>query len=221
MIRSRSIAVTAHGRYLVERPEALEPTLALVGFHGYAESAETQLDRLRAIPGSEHWVLVSVQGLHRFYKGRTEDVVAGWMTRQDRDLAIADNINYVVNVVGQVWQEWPSLRAAVFAGFSQGVAMAYRAACWVPQPVAGVVALGGDVPPDLDLEQLRRVGAALVGRGQDDVLYSAESHETDLARLRGAEVRVHACPVDGGHAWTPAFGTAADDFIAGLQLPPR
>jgi hypothetical protein len=74
----------------------------LVGFHGYAESADVQLDRLRAIPGTERWLLVSIQGLHRFYQPRTNDVVASWMTRQDRELATVDNLAYVTAVLDAV-----------------------------------------------------------------------------------------------------------------------
>src|SRR5262245_44135492 len=101
MSQERALAATVHGRYLVEA-SATAPAPMLVGFHGYAESAEIQLDRLRSIPGSERWLLVSVQGLHRFYRGRTDDVVASWMTRQDRELMIADNASYAAAVVEAV-----------------------------------------------------------------------------------------------------------------------
>jgi len=40
-----------------------------------------------------------VQGLHRFYRSRSEIVVASWMTKQDRELAIGDNIDYVRRAV--------------------------------------------------------------------------------------------------------------------------
>jgi len=88
----RTIAVTTHGRYLVEKPAASGPAPLLVGFHGYGEGAEAQLERMRRIGGADRWRLVSIQGLHRFYQRRADQVVASWMTRQDRDLAIADNL---------------------------------------------------------------------------------------------------------------------------------
>ena len=47
------------------------------------------------------------------------------MTRQDREAAIADNIDYVDRVVAATRTAAEPL---VFAGFSQGVAMAFRAA---------------------------------------------------------------------------------------------
>ena len=129
MTGARTIAAATHGRYLVEPARQGKPVGLLVGFHGYAETAEAHLERLRSIPGSEDWVLASIQGLHRFYRGRSEEVVASWMTRQDRELAIADNVVFVATVVESVAREWPAPPVLVFCGFSQGVAMAFRAAC--------------------------------------------------------------------------------------------
>jgi poly(3-hydroxybutyrate) depolymerase len=67
----RTIATQTHGRYLVVPPVSPGPAPVLLGFHGYAEAAETQLERLRAIKGAERWLLVSIQGMHRFYQRRT------------------------------------------------------------------------------------------------------------------------------------------------------
>src|SRR5438309_290549 len=45
----RTIAATIHGRYLVETPSGGAPVGTLVGCHGYAEPAEAQLERMRAL----------------------------------------------------------------------------------------------------------------------------------------------------------------------------
>ena len=134
------VAATTHGRVLRRPVRPADGILA--GFHGYYENAETQLDRLAAIPGTSTWTLVSVQGLHRFYRARTDDVVASWMTRQDRELAIADNIAYVDSALATVVGE-PSPEPLVCAGFSQGVAMAFRAAVRGRRRAHGIVAVGG------------------------------------------------------------------------------
>jgi predicted esterase len=209
----RTIASSTHGRYLVEPADAGDPAPLLVGFHGYAEAAETQLERLRSIPGSQSWLLVSVQGLHRFYRRRSGDVVAGWMTRQDRELAIADNQAFIAAVVDEVARHWSVAHSLVFAGFSQGVAMAFRAACSSPRPVSGVIALGGDIPPEIDGAALARTPTALLGRGQHDEWYSADLFATDEKRLREAGVDVRAVVLDGGHEWTPAFSAQAGAFL--------
>jgi hypothetical protein len=94
-VREINVAVTTHGRVLLD--EAVPPTSArlLVGCHGYAQSADEMMELLTRVPAGPGWTRVAIQALHRFYRGRSEVTVASWMTRQDRDLLIADNIAYV------------------------------------------------------------------------------------------------------------------------------
>jgi predicted esterase len=213
----RTIATTAHGRYLVVRPPAGGPWPVLVGFHGYAEAAETQLERVRRIPGAERWLVVSIQGLNRFYQRRTDEVVAGWMTRQDRELAIADNLAYVAGVLDAVCGEAAGGSPIVFAGFSQGVAMAFRAAAASHRPVGAVLAAGGDVPPELDAAALARIPRAVVCRGRRDELYAAVIHARDVERLRTAGVSVRAAEFDGGHDWSAEVVEAAGELLRNLS----
>ena len=209
----RTIAASIHGRYLVVPSSSAGPSPLLVGFHGYAESAEMHLERLRAIPGADRWLIVSVQGLHRFYRGRSQDVVASWMTRQDRELAIADNVSYVASVVDRVSREWAAGQPLIFAGFSQGVATTFRAAAASTRGVSGVVALGGDVPLELDQPALARIPAALIGRGADDEWYAPAKFAEDLQRLMAAGVDVRPIEFDGGHEWSADFNRAAGEFL--------
>ncbi len=227
----RSIVVNTHGRYLVV-PPADVPAGVLVGFHGYAEGAGLQLERLRAIPGSDRWVLVAIQGLHRFYQRRTNEVIASWMTRQDRELAIADNLAYVGRVLEAVSHEWPAVARRsggelrrdrppwVLAGFSQGVAMAFRAACGTDWRVDAVIAVGGDVPPEIEAASLARIQAALVCHGARDEWYTDEKFQQDLARIRQAGVTAHPVAFDGGHEWSPAVLEAASVFLQEMEQSP-
>jgi len=203
-----------HGRYLVVNGSAPEPLPVLAGFHGYAESAEVQMGRLQGIEGAEHWLLVAVQGLHRFYRGRTNDVVASWMTSQDRKLAIADNSAYVTGVIDAVSRDWSTSGILMLSGFSQGVAMAFRSATAVSRPSNGVIVCGGDVPPELDAAALARIPAVLIGRGIRDEWYTAEKCACDEQRLRSAGVDVEVVAFDGGHEWTPEFSRAVTGFLS-------
>ena len=153
---------------------------------------------------------MSVQALHRFYQRRSEDIVASWMTRQDRELAIADNVAYVHRVIEA---EGAGASAIVLAGFSQGVAMAFRAAAASARPVAGVIAVGGDVPPELDGAALARIPAVLICRGNNDPLYAPATFTNDVARLRDARVTVTPFAFDGGHEWAGDMLRAASTFL--------
>jgi predicted esterase len=211
----RTIPVGTHGRFLVTapvRPSSIASPL-LVGFHGYAEDAELQLERLRAIPGADSWLLASIQGLHRFYRGRSRDVVASWMTRQNRDLMMHDNLRYVSAVIDQIRAEWDVGATLVFAGFSQGVAMAFRAAAMGRHQTTGIIALGGDIPPELERPLLARIPDALIGRGERDDWYTPQKLADDEARLRAAGANVVVTTFDGGHEWTADFNRVAAAFL--------
>jgi predicted esterase len=211
----RTIETVTHGRYLVDGREPGSPVLA--GFHGYAESAEMQFERLQAIAGADPWIVLSVQGLHRFYRGRFEDVVASWMTRQDREVAIADNTAYVTKVIDAVAKEFSANSKRVLAGFSQGVSMAFRCAAGYGRPIDGVVALGGDIPPELDPSALSRIRTVLLARGTRDELYTAEKLAADERRLRAAGVQVQILSFEAAHEWTTEFNQAAAQYLQSIR----
>jgi predicted esterase len=211
---SRTVSTTTHGRYLVEIPEHSRATL--VGFHGYQESAGITLDVLRQIANGRPIGLVSVQGLHRFYS-RSNDVIASWMTSQDRELAIADNVAYVATVLTAVADEFGITRPLIYAGFSQGVAMAYRAAALVQRPCDGVIALAGDLPPDV-APLAGSLPPVLLGRGTEDKWYTAEKAQKDLAILTPAGAKVSEHVFEGGHVWEAGFISRAGEFLDELLL---
>ena len=214
-MRTLSIEAPAHGRVLVRDVDS--PRGLLVGFHGYAETAEAQLERLAAMPGTDAWTLVAAQGLNRFYRGRTQDVVAGWLTRQDRGDAIRDNVAYVDNVIEATRS---GSEPIVVAGFSQGVAMAFRAAVLGRAGASGVIAVGGDIPPELLAGSASPFPRVLLIRGATDDWYTAKKLDADLSALRARGEDPQAFTHDGGHEWTADVAMAAGDFLAhwnGLQ----
>jgi predicted esterase len=208
----RLIPATVHGRVLIR--QAATPAGILAGFHGYMESAAIQMARLAAIPGAEAWTLISVQALHRFYKGRSEDVVASWMTREDRDAMIADNIHYVDSALDTL----PSAAGLpiVCAGFSQGVAMAFRAAARGRNRAAGVIAVGGDIPPELTAGLSAQFPPVLLVRGARDEWFTQLKLDADAATLANRGIPVQTVVTDAGHEWTPEVSAAAGAFLGPL-----
>ena len=185
----------------------------LVGFHGYAEDADRHLSLLQQIPGAEDWLIVAVQALHQFYT-RGDRIVASWMTRQDRELAIADNLRYVGAIVHQVRLDHGGGNPLVFAGFSQGGAMAYRAAA--RYDADGVIVLAADVPPDV-AAGMGRLPRVLLGRGERDARYGEAQMTADVATLKRLDVPVETCVFDGGHEWTAGFAAAAGALLSALR----
>ena len=213
---ARTIEARTHGRYLLGVPAAPGPRPLLVGFHGYAETAADHMQAMQSIPGTAEWVLVAIEALHRFYT-RTQRVVASWMTREDRELAIADNVDYVGRVLERVRAEHPTTGTLVFSGFSQGGAMAYRAAA--NYAAAGVIVLAADLPPDVVERRAAPLPPVLLGRGTRDDWYSEDKEATDRAALARIDARVDVCVFDGGHEWSDAFRDAAAGFLRRVRAP--
>jgi predicted esterase len=214
-----TIAAMTHGRVLVRRPSSPPPWAALIGFHGYSMNAGQMIELLEQIPGAGSWLLVSVQALHRFYSRDQKTVVASWMTSEDRDAAIADNIRYVADVVDAVKHAWP-FEQVVYAGFSQGVAMAFRAAVRAGHACEGVLALGGDIPPELVADASIVWPRVVLGRGDDDAQYTAATFLRDASLLEKAGALAARVTFAGGHDWSPAFCEAAGEYLATVAPRP-
>ena len=222
------VPATVHGRVFIEPDEHAAVSLrTLVGFHGYAQAATDMMTDLRSIPGSDAWARVSIQGLNRFYIRGDALVVSNWMTREDREQAIADNVAYVDAVLTRTTQDrgpdkehpgpWTQ-DPIVFVGFSQGAAMAYRAALLGARPAAAVIALAGDIPPELKVAGGTRQPwpKVLIGVGTKEQWYSGDKVDSDLGFLAARGIDHSIVRFEGGHEWTDEFRNAAGEFLAAL-----
>src|SRR5206468_2387857 len=121
------------------------------------------------------------------------------------------NVDYVGRVLDRVRADHPTTSTLVFSGFSQGGAMAYRAAA--NYRADGLVILAGDVPPDVVERRAVALPPVLIGRGTIDEWYSEAKEAADRAALARIDARTDACVFDGGHEWTDTFRDAAAQFL--------
>jgi predicted esterase len=214
LVRVQSVLTPTHGRVLIRERAGAE--LALVGFHGYAQSAEDMMEVLRRFPISEQCTLVAIQALHRFYTRGDQKIVASWMTRQDREQAITDNVAYVNHALANdaVSYFTGAAPGLVYVGFSQGVAMAYRAALLGNHRAEAVIAIGGDVPPDVKEVPRDRWPRVMIAAGANDQWYTAEKVAADEAFLKHHHVAHEVHRSAAGHEATDEMLAAAAAFIA-------
>lgn len=213
----RHAPARVHGRYFVRPPRSARGGLWLVGFHGQGQTADAFLDSLERVPGAPGWLVASVQGLNRYYAGRSRQVVANWMTSQDREIVIADNVAWVDTVLDRLEAEFGVPRAIVFAGFSQGVAMAYRAGLLCRRECAAIVAACGDVPPELMGATTRDWPRVLAATGAGDTWYTPARLEGDMAFLRTRRPDARMLVFDGGHEWSGALAAAAGELLGEVE----
>ena len=140
-------------------------------------------------------MLVSVQGLHRFYQRRTNEVIASWMTRQDRELAIADNLAYVEGVIDAASRDDRPRAATVgvcglLAGRRDGVFVprARRPAASTESSRSAATCRRRSTPPRSRASQ---TGARLSRRDATSGIRTTK-FQHDITRLRESGVTVHA-----------------------------
>ena len=217
-MRVLSVPTPAHGRILVEDPAGSFSGRMLVGCHGYGQNAAMMLEDLRRIPGAEAWRLVAVQALHRFYTRGDQAVVASWMTREDREPAIEDNIEYLNRAVQAAGGD--DVTTLVYLGFSQGASMAARAATRGAHRAAGLICLAGDIPPDVkDVKTVKDVKEwppVLIGVGSRDAWYGARV-DADTAFLQSHGIPHTVVRFDGGHEFTDEFRNAVGEWMMRLS----
>jgi predicted esterase len=214
-MRAINVAVTTHGRVLVDDAPGAAPVRLLAGCHGYGQNAEEMMEMLRAIAAGPEWTRVSIQGLHRFYRGRSRTTVAGWMTREDRELAIADNVAYLDAALAAAAGGRTIDRLAL-CGFSQGVAMAFRAAVLGARKADAVLALAADVPPELLADASVAFPRVLLARGAKDEWYTDDKLRADESALRARGVPVDTLTFEGAHEWHTEFAARAAAIIGRL-----
>lgn len=153
--------------------------------------------------------IVAPEALSRYYLDDTRGgshaasaVGATWMTREDRDSEIADQITYLDALADSALAAAPAsaVRLTVL-GFSQGVATACR---WVDrgrtQPHR-LVCWGGAIPDDVRLADgapIRRPALWLVV-GSRDIYATPDRVAQQEAALRAADVPFTRLGFEGGH----------------------
>jgi hypothetical protein len=180
------------------------------------------------------------QALHRFYTRDSSKVIASWMTREDREIAVADNVGYVDAVIDQAQGDRPPAQGdhgatmsrgsglghgplalpLVFLGFSQGASMAYRAALLGKYRSDGVIALAGDVPPELKSVPPIAWPRVLVAGGSRDEWFSAKL-DADAAFFAAQGIAHDVVRFDGAHEWTDEFSLAVSNFLSNPGTPTR
>jgi predicted esterase len=91
--------------------------------------------------------------------------------------------------------------------------MAFRAAVNSTHRVSSVIAVGGDIPPEITPAALATLSATLIARGTTDDLYTEEQFARDEQRLRRSSIRVRALRLNAGHEWSSDLIAPASQFL--------
>jgi predicted esterase len=173
--------------------------------HGYGQLARYFL---RAFEGMEKESLfVAPEGLSRFYTdaGHTR-VGATWMTREDREREIQDQVTYLDALAAKLREESPHAEHGLVLGFSQGVATATRWSMLGRTRVKRLVLWAGSLPAEIDIAHMRQCWGGLhvdLVTGERDTLVTPEQVRRQEPSLRAAGVAHAFHGYNGAHAFDP------------------
>lgn len=194
-VRAGRIEVRRSARWF-ERGAVDAPELWLV-LHGYGQLASAFL--LACAPlAREGRRLVAPEALSRFYLRSGRGAIgASWMTSEAREQEIEDYVAYLDALVERCGASASRLNVL---GFSQGVATAWRWTTRARRTPQRLIACGGGLPPDLDLEApaLRALDVVL-SAGERDEAYPPHAAQHDAERLAGRVARCEVALHAGGH----------------------
>ena len=192
------IPTEVQGTYILEsNVEGNAAEWLVIGFHGFGELAEKQMERMQLAEWSQPTLLCSIQALHPMYN-KDGSPGASWMTFLDRELVIRDNLTYIRRIIADLGKhfQWNKL---AFCGFSQGASMAHRATLKLGCDL--LLTTGGDIPPEQRNMDLSSYPSTIVVRGERDRIYTQDIFTEDCACLEQNGVDITPLIVKGGHKW--------------------
>ncbi|MES2799669.1 MAG: hypothetical protein V4638_06610 [Bacteroidota bacterium] len=124
-------------------------TKLLFVFHGYGQLAQFFIRKFHLV--SDDYFIVAPEGMHRFYlNGTAGRVGASWMTKEDRENDIVDNLNFLENLAKEF--ESHNFEEKIILGFSQGGATAARWHFQNKNKFDRLILWASIFPPDLKIE---------------------------------------------------------------------
>jgi predicted esterase len=216
MISEHHIGVRRTARYFTLGAVSPDVRELWIVCHGYGQLAASFLRSFAPIAAPSR-LIVAPEALSRFYLDRTlgatdppPRVGATWMTREDREHEIADQVAYLdalhdvlcSALTGTAERDDGTRVRLRVLGFSQGVATVGR---WVaygrPRPDE-LILWAGAFPPEVDLAALatRLEGTAVtLVVGARDELASWANADSHLRRLTDAGIAARLVTFGGGH----------------------
>lgn len=192
-IQINRMSIEFSSYHAIQLPEGdyEEPPALIIATHGYGQSCKGFIKHFTSFR-DKNIIVVAPQGMNQFYWNNGRPGFS-WMTSYMREYTMSDNLVYMAQLYEQIQDNYGFDEEKVFLlGFSQGVAMAFRFASVGHIKPKGVIACGGDLPPDVKdkLDSLDHYPVLVVHGEQDEMVKPIKSEECIEA------LTAHGFPVD-------------------------
>lgn len=170
----------------------------LIVLHGYGQLAEYFIRKFTHL--ESNFFIVAPEGMHRFYlKGSSGRVGASWMTKEERQLDIQTNLNWLNTLLAKLTSENTYQKISLL-GFSQGGATAAR---WfyATNQFDHFISWASIFPPDLEQELTKTPNTSktnffVIGTNDEFVTPNEQTNLIQSYQLKGYQTIVY----EGTHA---------------------
>jgi predicted esterase len=146
--------------------------------HGYGQLAEFFIRKFKEIP--EDYLVIAPEGMHRFYlNGTSGRVGASWMTKEDRESDIADNLNWLSQMFIKLTKQ-KKIKKTILLGFSQGGATAARWFYGKNVQLDQLILWASVFPPDLEKSLIQSNSNNYFVIGTEDEYYNTEALKSEI-----------------------------------------
>lgn len=182
----KSISVTIRATYetygnLSEKTECI-----WVVCHGYGQLAKHFIRRFDILDPEKCFV-IAPQGLSKFYLEEFGRVGASWLTRENKDMELQNQLDYIEAVFKQATEPIDLTSVKInLLGFSQGTATATRFAIYRNIFFDKLVLWAGILPREMDhthFEHLKSVAMPYLVIGKQDKLFQGDRVEKAVAHM--------------------------------------
>lgn len=198
----KSIQFSYEAHYSVSHePTGQEKDLWLV-FHGYGQLAEFFIRKFLPFDSKDRVFLAPEGTNYGYLKEFQGRVGANWMTKHEREVAIANNHRYLNLLLDQTLEKFAQAPRIHVLGFSQGAATSTRwASQWSGKIQTLVLWAGGfaqDLSLDLGREKFEQTELILAFGDHDELIREEhKAQQRELIQALGKPFSVQHFP--GGH----------------------
>lgn len=176
--------------------------------HGYGQLAEFFVRKFKAFFTPERLFIAPEGTNYNYLEGFQGRVGANWMTKHERETAIANNHRLLDKLIGSFLEKYPKRPKIHVLGFSQGAATATRWASHWTEKIDSLVLWAGGFALDMDIEEAKNSFAKtelILALGNKDDLISSDSIQRQEELISRLGRNIQRYTYDGGHELNPTL----------------
>ena len=203
----KSIEISKKARYFTIGNSSNEISKVWFVLHGYAMLSEFFIQKFKNLDDGKS-LIIAPEALNRFYiDGSYNRVGASWMTKEERENDIDENINYLNSVLENIIKEIGHNNFELnILGFSQGGATACRWVFSSKIEVKNLILWAGDIPKDTLIENNKSKWSSInthLVMGQQDPLINDKMKAKFLNLVKEYKLDYKLTMYDGDHRIYP------------------